>query len=111
MLSDSAEPGIAEAIGRAKPVRWLQSGVVDGFRAALKFVVGFLGRAEEEIRVSLRVIADEVAARNDFFYQRGALLNKSPYQEERGLRVVFGEKIEKFWSDSGVRTVVKCQCE
>src|ERR1700693_4510210 len=63
VLGDFAEPGIAESVRWVKPVWYFQGRFVDSFGTALEFLAGFLARAEEKIGMSLRVIADEVAAR------------------------------------------------
>lgn len=85
----------------------LQSGVVNGFAAALKFVARFLGGAEEEIRMRLRVIADEVAVRDGFFREPGTLFDEFADQKERSFGVVFGEEVEELWSNGGIGAVVE----
>jgi hypothetical protein len=109
MVGDFAEPRTAETVGRTEPVGLLPGGVVDRLGAALKFLAGFVGSAEEEIRMSLRVIAQQVAASGGFSCECGALASEPSHEEEGGLGVVLGEKIEKFRSDGRVRTVVKSE--
>jgi len=107
MLCDFAEPRTAETIWRTEPAGLLPSCVVDGFAAALKFLAGFVGSAEEKIRMSLRVITQEVAARGGFFRECRTLGDEFSDQEKGGLGVVFSEEIEKFRGDGGIGPIVK----
>jgi len=82
---------------------------VDGFGTALEFFARFLARAEEKIWMSLRVIADEVAARDGFLGQCRTLLDEFADQEKGGFGVVFIEEIDEFWSDGWIGTIVERQ--
>ena len=75
----------------------------------MEFFAGVLASAEEQIRVRVGVIADEVAAGGDFFCEVRALADKFADSEERGFYVVLREQLQQLWRDRRIGPIVKCQ--
>ena len=87
-LGDLDEPRAANAEGWPEPAGRGPGDFLDRIAAAMEFFAGVLAPAEEQVRVRVGVIADEVAAGGDFFCEVRALADKFADSEERGFYVV-----------------------
>lgn len=107
LLNEFAEPGAAESEGWAEPAGFLVNGLVDGLGATEQLRSRFLRAAEEEIGMSFRVVADGVAAGDDFFRESGSFTDVLADEEERRFGVITVEEIEELGSYGRIGAVVK----
>jgi hypothetical protein len=73
--------------------------------------VRLFGTSEEEIWVSVGVIADDVATSGNFFYKTWTFADKFPHEEEGGIGVVTREEVQELRSDEGIGAVIESESE
>lgn len=105
------DPGIAKSIRRAKPPRRRAGGRFYGEIAAAKFDGDAVWFQPKQIGMSIRVIADDMAAGGGFSEQFGAVARMLANHEERGASLETIEKIEQLGGDRGIRPVVEGERE